>query len=396
VADLDSDSTTGRSSDLPVGNSNSQSRIRESPFKRGFALALKLTLALAGLAGLVWLLWPKPALRQVLEVSASGSSWLVEPHRAVLSGPTQGTRFTLVLAGEYSTEWLASVQARVDAELAAIDEQMSTWRPDSELSRFNAAPANQAFEVSPPLLDLIELSQALSERSGGAFDLTVAPLVEAWGFGAAKGADHVEPSEASLAALREQVGWRKLGFDRSTHTLTKRVEGLRVDVSAIAPGFTADRIAAILDELAAHDYMIEIGGEVRSHGSNPEGEGWKIGIERPTDAEGARVVQTMLRVHDAGVATSGDYRNYWEKDGVRFSHTIDPRTGRPIVHTLASVTVVDHSAALADGWATALSVLGPDEGLELATRLELSAYFLVRTPTGFEARSTPAFAKLLP
>lgn len=364
--------------------------------RAGFVFALKLMLALGGLVGLVWMIWPKSPARQTLAVSEAGSSWMVERHRAVLTGPTQGTTFTIVLSGEQPIDRLVALQTEIDAELARVDELMSTWRSDSELSRFNAAPAGQPFAVSLPLIEVVEQAQQIAERSGGAFDVTVAPLVEAWGFGPAKDGPRVEPSEATLTELRERVGWRELIVDRNALTLTKRIEGLRVDLSAIAPGATADRLAAILDDADLHDYMIEVGGEVRSRGNNPDGEGWKIGIERPSDASDARVVQAILRVHDAGVATSGDYRNYWEKDGVRFSHTIDPRTGRPIAHTLASVTVVDQTAAQADGWATALSVLGPDEGLELATAIDLAAYFLIRTDTGFEIRSTPAFDRLDP
>ena len=156
-------------------------------------------------------------------------------------------------------------------------------------------------------------------------------------------------------------------------------------------------MAAKLDEAGLRDYMVEIGGEVRVRGQNPEGEAWRVGVERPTaDAAGARAVQAILRVRDVSVATSGDYRNYWERDGVRYSHTIDPRTGRPIQHRLASATVIDaRSAALADAWATALNVLGPDEGLALADELGLAAYFLVRTDAGFEVRTSQAFAGYL-
>lgn len=368
---------------------------KPAPLRAGFVFALKLGLAALGLAGLVWMLWPKPVARQTLAASEAGSQWLVERHRAVLSGPAQGTSFAVVLAGEFDPDTLTRLQAAIDAELAAIDAAMSTWRDDSELSRFNVAPANQPFAVSPALVELLVLGQAISERSGGAFDMSVRPLVEAWGFGRRKPAAPRAPSEAELAALRARVGFRKLVIDEAAGTLTKQVDGLELDVAAIAPGYAADRIAAILDAAGVADYMVELGGEVRSRGNNPEGEGWKIGIEQP-DAEGARVVQAILRVHDAGVATSGDYRNFWEQDGVRYSHTIDPRSARPIAHTLASVTVVDQTAAEADAWATALSVLGPDEGLALATELELAAYFLVRTGPGFEVRTTPAFDRLDP
>ncbi len=356
-----------------------------------------LVLAALGLAGLVWMIWPRPPARELLDPSERGSQWLVERDRAVLRGETMGSTYTVVIAGDPpATERLLELQGAIEAVLAEIDLSMSTYRPDSELSRFNDAPANVPFAASQGLRAVVAEAQAISERSGGAFDVTVAPIVEAWGFGPAKQAGPRQPSERELADLRARVGWQRLVLDPEAGTLVKRVEGLRVDLSAIAPGYAGDRISTILSEAGLDRHMVEVGGEVRAKGSNPAGEGWKIGIERPTnDALGERTVQAILRVHDAGVATSGDYRNYWEKDGRRYSHTIDPRTGRPITHALASVTVVHETAALADGWATALNVLGPDAGLELAEAEGIAASFLVRTIAGgFEVRSTAAYLAL--
>lgn len=369
---------------------------REQPRKP----ALLVIVGLLGLAGLIWMIWPKPPLVEHGEQSEAGSAWRIEQGRALLAGPTMGTTFSVVLSGaEFDSAKLDELQAAIDGELAQVNAQMSTYIEDSELSRFNRAAADEGFEASAELVEIVALAKRVSEQSGGAFDVTVGPLVDAWGFGPGDPVDlgeRRELDEAEITQLRAVVGDDKLVVDRDT--LRKTVDGLRVDLSAIAKGHGSDRVAALLEAGGYRDYMVEIGGEVRVRGSNPEGEPWKIGVERPTgDAAGSRAVQTILRVRDVGVATSGDYRNYWERDGVRFSHTIDPRTGRPITHKLASVTVIHpESAALADAWATALNVLGPDEGLALAERLGLAAYFLVRTADGFEARSTTAFAAYLP
>jgi thiamine biosynthesis lipoprotein len=356
--------------------------------------AAKLIIGLLGLAGLTWMIWPKRPAIERSEPSVAGSAWLVEQGRAVLSGPTMGTTFNIVLVGErFDMDQLAQLQASIDAELQAVNDEMSTYLKDSELSRFNDGPANEDFAASPHLVEVVALAKQVTEQSGGAFDVTVGPLVDAWGFGPGEHEPRVL-SDAELDQLRAGVGDDKLVLDRASGQLRKTVAGLRVDLSAIAKGHGCDRVGAVLDAAGWTDYMVEIGGEVWARGSNPSGEPWKVGIERPTaDAAGSRVVQAVMGVRDVGVATSGDYRNYWERDGVRYSHTIDPRTGRPIAHTLASVTVIHpESAALADAWATALNVLGPDEGLALAEQLGLAAYFLVRTDSGFETRSTPAFA----
>jgi len=350
---------------------------------------------LLGLAGMVYLLWPKPPLVEHLDVSEAGSAWVVGPDKAVLAGETMGTRFAVVLVEEgVERGRLERLQGLIDAELEAVNAEMSTYRPDSELSRFNAAEPGAAFEASAELLEMVELSRTMSVASEGAFDVTVGPLVDAWGFGPDP-RTRTEPSAAEIAELRARVGVDKLRVDERARTLAKTVAGLRVDLSAIAKGHGCDRIAAILDDAGATDYMVEIGGEVRVRGHNPEGQAWKIGIEKPSAAAGqARVVHELLRVRDVSVATSGDYRNYWEADGVRYSHTLDARTGRPIEHELASVTVIHPvSAALADGWATTLNVLGPEAGFALAKREGLAAYFLIHAGEGFEARSTPAFSR---
>jgi thiamine biosynthesis lipoprotein len=373
-----------------------------SSVNAGRSPAAIVLIGLLGLGGLAYLLWPKPPLVEQLTRSQAGSRWQLRPDRALLRGPTMGTDFTIVLPGP-SDGWdraeLERLQAQIDAELEAVNAEMSTYLVSSELSRWNRAPAGKPVEVSPHLLEVVRLAKQVSERSGGAFDVTVGPLVDAWGFGAADRSERTEPTPERIAELRATIGDAKLELDPAAGTLRKRVPGLRVDLSAIAKGHGCDRVAALLEVAGQHDYMIEIGGELRLRGRSPAGggEGWAVAIERPTgDFAGVRSVHTILELTDVAVATSGDYRNYWSAGSTRFSHTIDPRTGRPITHDLASVTVVhSESAALADAWATALDVLGPEEGLALAERLDLAAYFLVRTEDGFEVRVSAAFGVYL-
>ena len=373
----------------------------DSAVNAGRRPAAIVLVGLLGLAGLVYMIWPRSPAIEHTQASAAGSTWELRADRALLTGSTMGTTFSVVVAGaDLDRAVLARLQLTIDAELERVNDQMSTYRPDSELSRFNAGPTSPAVPVSPELCAVVRDAKAVSAASGGAFDVTVGPLVDAWGFGPGSGAgleQRRELTDNQIAILRDVVGDAKLSVDCEASTLGKSVAGLRVDLSAIAKGHGCDRVAAKLDEAGLRDYMVEIGGEVRVRGQNPEGEAWRVGVERPTaDAAGARAVQAILRVRDVSVATSGDYRNYWERDGVRYSHTIDPRTGRPIQHRLASATVIDaRSAALADAWATALNVLGPDEGLALADDLGLAAYFLVRTDAGFEVRTSQAFAPYL-
>lgn len=369
----------------------------QSRVNAGRSRASIIGLGLLGLLGMLYLLWPKqPALVEG-EPTPTGSTWQLRApeHKALITGPTMGTRYTVVLAGdELEAAELEIARARVDEVLAAVNAEMSTYLDDSELSRFNQRAAGVEVELSEQLLAVLVDAELVAEASDGAFDVTVGPLVDAWGFGAGSQGPDQPPSDAELEALRAHVGRDKLELDRDAKTLRKSVDGVEVDLSAIAKGHGCDRVAAALDELGYQNYMVEVGGELRLRGQNPDGALWKVGVERPT--EGERNVQKILQLTDVAVATSGDYRNYWEHDGVRYSHTIDPRTGRPITHALASVTVVHpSSAALADAWATALDVLGPEQGLALAEREGLAAYFLVHSDEGFEARSSSAFDKFL-
>jgi len=287
---------------------------------------------------------------------------------------------------------MAVAQAEIDAELDAVNAQMSTWLEDSELSRFNATAPDDWYRVSSALARVVATARQISAGSGGALDVTVAPLVNLWGFGP-DGRPAAPPSEAALAEARARTGWQALEVRLEPPALRK-AQPLTVDLSAVAKGHGVDRVARLLDDRHCPDYLVDIGGELRSRGASPRGQRWRVGVEVP-DPGSLGAVQRVLALQDQGLATSGDYRNFIDFDIGRLSHTIDPRSGRPVTHGLASVTVAHESALLADGWATALLVLGPERGWALAREQGLAALFIERTADGFEERYTEAFEPLL-
>ncbi len=284
------------------------------------------------------------------------------------------------------------LHSRIESELVEVNDQMSTYQADSELSRFNRSAPGSWFPVSVDLVRVIEAAGQISERSGGAFDVTVAPLVNLWGFGP-EGRITQAPDAQALADALAQVGYGWLEVVQAPPALRK-IRPLHVDLSAIAKGHGVDRLAEVLAGAGCLDYLIDVGGEVRGMGVNPTGNAWRIGVEVP-DPEVIGGVQRVLILQDRSVATSGDYRNFLNLAGGRVSHTLDPSTGRPVEHALASVTVVHESAMWADGLATALNVLGPQAGFALAEEQELAALFLIRRASGFEERYTSAMLNFL-
>lgn len=301
-----------------------------------------------------------------------------------LSGPTMGTIYHITLVDVPAGIQRAELQSAIDAELVAVNQEMSTYIPDSELMRFNAAPVDEVVEVSPNLAKIVERSLDIYRRSGGAFDVTVGPLVNLWGFGPSPEPETI-PQESEIAALLETVGSDALELQGLRLRKTRTVQ---IDLSAIAKGHGVDRVADLLTSRNIENYLVEIGGELRTAGVNPKGKLWRIGVERPS---GGQVVQRPVEVSGKAVATSGDYRNYYERNGKRYSHTMDPRTGRPVENKLASVTVITDTCADADAYATALSVIGADAALELAEREHLAVFLLIKTESGFEERTSSAF-----
>ena len=312
-----------------------------------------------------------------------------KPREIVLAGPTMGTTWNLkVVPGPAGTGPDAVRQLVTDA-LAEVDAAMSTYRPDSAVSRFNASTSTDWIAVPESLAALVAESLRVGEATGGAFDNTVSPLVKLWGFGGGTRRE-APPTEAEIADARLRTGQEHLAARLDPPALRKDLPGLAIDLDAIAPGYAVDLVAGRLEAAGLDRYMIEIGGEVRVHGRNADGQAWRIGIERPE--AGARTVARVLHLEEGAVSTSGDYRDYFEFARVRYSHTIDPRSGSPVRHGLASVTVIRPTATEADALATALSVLGPSEGYELAERMGWAAHFVEHTPDGTQTRETGAFA----
>ena len=307
------------------------------------------------------------------------------------SGPTMGTTWSVKVvppAGGLTADAAGDIATSIRDILDRIDTLMSTWKPESELSRFNASASTEPFAVAPETWDVFEWSARIHDETGGAFDPTIGPLIDAWGFGVDRDID--PPDEATVTRLMATTGMSLIELDPAGRWVRKLEPGVRVDFSAIAPGYAADRIADDLARRGLGNFLVDVGGELVGRGTNERGEPWRIGIERPRQV--GREVARVVPVIDQALATSGDYRNFREVDGERFTHILDPRVGRPVHHTLASVTVLAGSGVRADALATALMVLGPAEAPEFAAAHEIAALFLIRRPDGsFEEEQSPAF-----
>lgn len=309
-----------------------------------------------------------------------------------IQGKTMGTYYQVkyVLSTEQQENTKFSeeeIKIQIEQRLELVNEQMSTYRVNSELSRFNQT--QKSMLISEALQHVITASLDLFKQSGGAFDITVGPLVNLWGFGPDKKVNRA-PSDELIEEKRKVVGSRYLSLKGSE--LVKSTPQLYLDLSAIAKGYGVDQIAQYLQKLGIENYLVDIGGELRLHGSKTESKPWTLAIERPVAGQN---VQRLIQIGDNAIATSGDYRNYFESDGIRYSHTIDPRTGKPITHKLVSVTVIDKSCMLADGLATAITVQGPKQGLAFAKKQHIAAFLLVKEGDEFIEYFTPEFAPYL-
>lgn len=311
-----------------------------------------------------------------------------------LSGETMGTTWSARVVVPAGAGTLAAVAAdSIASRLAAVDARMSTWDSASEVSRLSRHSTSDPFPVSGPTADVLARARQVSEASGGAFDVTVGRLVDLWGFGPGRRSG-VPPDSAALAEALRHTGFRGLRLVRDGPAVVKEDPALQVDLSAIAKGYAVDRAAEAMSGLGLASWAIEVGGEVRTRGRKPDGTAWTVGIEAPDPK--ARSVLRGFPLQDLAAATSGDYRNFFESDGARFAHIVDPRTGRPVPWRGFSVTVVHPSAAIADAWATALSVLGPDAGLAAAEREGLAVLFVLPGPSGagYRERASAAWSEL--
>ena len=333
-----------------------------------------------------------PVVAGMLLVLAGGCARAPVPLE--LHGATMGTTYNVRVPRLPDGTGREAVEAAIASVLRDADEHLSGWNEASELARINADAGSDWLQISPILFAVVREASAVSAATGGAFDVTVGPLVRAWGFGAGAMADPAAPSPEEIRRLLARVGHARLELRESPPSLRKTVPGMSLDLDGIAPGWAVDRIAERLEALHIDDYLVEIGGEVRARGRSRDGRRWRIAVETPLAGE--RRAQAILELDGLGVSTTGDYRDYREIDGRRISHTIDPRTGTPVSHGLASVTVVSESAAAADAWATALMVLGPEEGMVLARRVGLAALFIERGPRPgtFVESETPPFSQL--
>ncbi|WP_189442689.1 FAD:protein FMN transferase [Salinicola rhizosphaerae] len=326
-------------------------------------------------------------LAAVLLVGLSGCEREAQSYR--LEGPIFGTGFHITFYGDYSDARLDEIEQAVKQSLDKVDHLMSTYKPDSELSRFNQAPVGEPFTLSPETAEVVREAIRVGDISRGAFDVTVGAAVNLWGFGPDKHPDRI-PSDDEIASALKEVDYRSLKLDGNQLTKTKPVY---VDLSGIAKGYGVDQAARALEAQGVKHYLVEVGGEIRTKGTKPGDKPWRIAVEKPVSNE--RSVQRIIELDDSSVATSGDYRNYFEENGKRYSHTIDPRTGRPITHHLVSVTVITKDCMTADALATAIDVLGPQGGLDMAERENLAVYLIVKTDQGFEAKASKAFQRYL-
>lgn len=307
-----------------------------------------------------------------------------------LTGPTMGTSYNIKYINSDNVEPSTDIQKEVDRLLEQVNDQMSTYRSTSELSLFNQYQGTDAFAVSDDTALVVKEAIRLNILTLGALDVTVGPLVNLWGFGPEASLDKV-PSQEELEANKARVGIHHLTV--SEGALSKALPELYVDLSTIAKGWGVDVIADYIESKGIENYMVEVGGEMRLKGLNREGVPWRIAIEKPSINE--RSIQEIIEPGDMAVATSGDYRNYFERDGIRYSHIIDPETGKPINHKVVSVTVLAPSSMTADGLSTGLMVLGKERGMDVANQHNIAMFMVVKTANGFEELASEAFKPYL-
>ncbi len=311
--------------------------------------------------------------------------------QSTLNGSTMGTVWSvkfITSATSHLTE--SQVNATINAELQRIDQLLSTYLENSELSRFNRNRSTEWIAVSKDFVEVMAEASKISQLTNGAFDVTVAPVVNLWGFGSDGSITEI-PDEDAIKQALHKIGYRQIEVDIANQRLRKLIPDISVDLSAIAKGYAVDQVALSLEKLGIMEYLVEVGGELRANGHNLADVAWKVGVEVPTPQ--LRQVYQAIQLDNQSVATSGDYRNYFEIAGQHFAHTIDPVTARPVKHTLASVTVVAPNTMQADGWATAFMVLGVEKGFAIAEQQQLAVLFISRTADSFTDRATTAFIR---
>ncbi|MBC3621869.1 FAD:protein FMN transferase [Vibrio metschnikovii] len=307
-----------------------------------------------------------------------------------LNGPTMGTTYNIKYTQQAGIPDSSHLQTEIDRLLEQVNDQMSTYRVDSELSRFNQYQSSEPFQVSEQTATVVKEAIRLNALTLGALDVTVGPLVNLWGFGPEARRDTV-PSEQELAARKAKTGIEHLTI--SGRFLSKAIPDLYVDLSTIAKGWGVDVVADFIESQGIENYMVEVGGEMRLKGLNAQGIPWRIAIEKPSVQE--RTVQEIIEPGDMAIATSGDYRNYFERDGMRYSHIINPQTGYPIDNKVVSVTVLDKSSMTADGLSTGLMVLGEEKAMAVAELNQIPVFMIIKTDDGFREVASSEFQPYL-
>ncbi|MCD9468421.1 FAD:protein FMN transferase [Photobacterium iliopiscarium] len=297
-----------------------------------------------------------------------------------INGSTMGTYYSIKIINQDGLPATKVIQQEIDRRLELVNDQMSTYRPQSELSLFNQAPANKPFPVSAATAKVITEALRISKASHGAYDVTVGPVVNLWSFGPEARPESI-PTDKEVTARLSEVGYQHVKV-LPDNKLMKDEAKLYVDLSSIAKGYGVDVVADYLkDDLHVKNFMVDIGGELRLQGKNQANVLWRIAVEKPVENE--RAVQEILQAGDMAIATSGDYRNYFDENGVRYSHLINPKTGRPIDNHVVSVTVIAPSCMTADAYATTFSVMGEDESIALANKENIPVMLIVKTKNGF-------------
>jgi thiamine biosynthesis lipoprotein len=315
-----------------------------------------------------------------------------QPTPVRMSGAIFGTNWSLVYPVEPGQPAPERVRAALLEAFSRVDVSMNHYAPSSLISRFNRSDVDDSFEVDRDFAYVLTMALQISSLTEGAYDVTLSPLSGLWGFG--PDGPTRWPQEEEIATARSKIGVDVLQWNPDLRQLSKQVAGAALDFSSIAKGYGVDLGADALDELAISSYLLDVGGEQRLKGFSPRGDAWRVAIERP-DQMGDRVMVAVTIDEDTGIATSGNYRNFFEHEGQLYSHLIDPRTGYPIAHDVVSVTVIHPSTAIADAWATALIVLGGDRAIAVAEAQDLAVYLIRKTDRGYEVAYTSQMARWL-
>ncbi|NRB01292.1 MAG: FAD:protein FMN transferase [Rhodobacteraceae bacterium] len=289
------------------------------------------------------------------------------------SGPTMGTTYNVVVVDHDGRLDEGEVKSAIDGALVHVNASLSNWDATSEISRFNATRTQAPVQLSAVLASVMAASDLVHQASQGRFDTTIGPLIEAWGFGST-GAPAM-PNATTLDTALERSGHGNTLL-LNGGKMTKRRGDAQIYLAGVGKGYGADHVGQALMNLGANDYLVEIGGDLVTAGRNLDGLPWQIGIETPNPAD--RSVFDVVGLKGRGLATSGDYRNYFEIDGQRYSHLIDPALGRPVAHNTASATVIADDAMMADAWSTAMLILGREHGLEIAAAHGVAVQFIER------------------